>query len=165
MKSTRPYIFAVSGYKHVGKTTLITKLIKKLRSLGYTVATIKHDGHDFIADSEGTDSYKHREAGADLNIVFSAHKMMMIAKPLDIQAMIALAQDHDFIILEGFKTSPYPKIEIIKEDGEASVVDPTTRLALVSDIAMTNEQYISWNDIDKLIEIILESRERQDGIN
>ncbi len=49
-------IVVICGVKNSGKTTLITKLIPKFTSLGYKVATIKHDGHDFDADVEGTDS-------------------------------------------------------------------------------------------------------------
>ena len=46
-------IVVICGVKNSGKTTLITKLIPKFTSLGYKVATIKHDGHDFDADVEG----------------------------------------------------------------------------------------------------------------
>ena len=54
-----PYLFAISGCKHTGKTTLITKLIPILNKKGYKVAVIKHDGHDFEGDVPGTDTYKH----------------------------------------------------------------------------------------------------------
>ena len=39
-------IVVICGVKNSGKTTLITKLIPKFTSLGYKVATIKHDGQD-----------------------------------------------------------------------------------------------------------------------
>ena len=66
-----PYLFAISGYKHTGKTTLITKLIPILNKKGYKVAVIKHDGHDFEGDVPGTDTYKHFQAGAYGTAVFS----------------------------------------------------------------------------------------------
>ena len=64
LKKNTPFIFAISGYKNSGKTTLITKLIPELKQRGYRVAVIKHDGHDFEADVPGTDSYRHQKAGA-----------------------------------------------------------------------------------------------------
>ena len=69
---------AIMGPSGSGKTTLITKLIPKFTSLGYKVATIKHDGHDFDADVEGTDSYKHKQAGAYGTAVFSKNKFMVV---------------------------------------------------------------------------------------
>ena len=69
-------IIVICGVKNSGKTTLITKLIPKFTSLGYKVATIKHDGHDFDADVEGTDSYKHKQAGAYGTAVFSLKKQV-----------------------------------------------------------------------------------------
>ena len=73
-----PIVFAVSGIKNVGKTTLIGKIICYLTQQGYQVGVIKHDGHEFVADHEGTDSYKHKESGANNVIVYSKTKVMMI---------------------------------------------------------------------------------------
>lgn len=48
MKEQR--IFAVSGVKDSGKTTLISRLIPHFKRKGLSVSVIKHDGHDFIPD-------------------------------------------------------------------------------------------------------------------
>lgn len=64
MKNHKQKIIAISGVKNSGKTTLITNLIPLLKEKGIKIATIKHDGHDFDPDVEGTDSYRHRKAGA-----------------------------------------------------------------------------------------------------
>ena len=70
-------LFAISGYKHTGKTTLIDKLIPLLKARGYKVAVIKHDGHDFEGDVPGTDSYKHHQAGAYGSAVFSGKRVLI----------------------------------------------------------------------------------------
>ena len=57
----RPFVFAVSGWKNSGKTTMITRLVPELVRRGYKVAVIKHDGHDFESDVPGTDSYRQSE--------------------------------------------------------------------------------------------------------
>ena len=41
----KPVVFAVSGVKNSGKTTLIEKIIPKLKEHGLKVATINHDHH------------------------------------------------------------------------------------------------------------------------
>ena len=115
MHKRGPKVFAVSGIKNSGKTTLIEKLVKALTARGYRVGVIKHDGHEFKADHEGTDSYRHKQAGAENVIVYSDTKIMMIKdkqKAVDIEALINLQQDMDLVILEGQKHSDFPKIEI-----------------------------------------------------
>ena len=47
------YVFAVSGIKNSGKTTLITRVLPILARHGIRTAVIKHDGHDFEADVPG----------------------------------------------------------------------------------------------------------------
>ena len=73
-------LISISGVKNSGKTTLIDKLLPKLTELGYKVATIKHDGHGFNADVEGTDTYKHMQSGAYGTVVFSKEKFMVVKK-------------------------------------------------------------------------------------
>lgn len=107
----RPFFFAVSGYKNTGKTTLIERLIPVLAQRGYKVAVIKHDGHDFECDVPGTDSYRHREAGACGTAVFSSRRFF-ISREYDgaDEKMIASAfPDADVILIEGLKGSQYPK--------------------------------------------------------
>lgn len=59
----KPMLFAISGVKNSGKTTLITKLIPILTEKGLKVATIKHDGHEFAPDVPGTDTWAHLRPG------------------------------------------------------------------------------------------------------
>ena len=109
-------IFAISGYKNSGKTTLTVKLVKRLTALGYRVATIKHDGHDFEPDVPGTDSYRHREAGAYGCAVFSRNRWMVVKEQpeqemekINEQTLFQMFPEADIILLEGFKHSEWPK--------------------------------------------------------
>jgi molybdopterin-guanine dinucleotide biosynthesis protein B len=107
----KPVIYAISGYKNSGKTTLMTALIAELTRRGYRVASIKHDGHDFDPDVPGTDSYRHRRAGAYGTAVFSQKRFMVTKtweKP-DMNALISAFPEADVLLLEGFKDSSYPK--------------------------------------------------------
>ncbi len=106
-----PFVFAVSGYKNSGKTTLITKLIPELKDRGYRVAVIKHDGHDFESDVPGTDSYRHQKAGAYGTAVFSANRFLITKECRGIteRDLFAAFPEADIILLEGLKNSSYPK--------------------------------------------------------
>lgn len=130
-KGRKQIIFAISGYKNSGKTTLTVKLVKRLTELGYRVATIKHDGHDFEPDVPGTDSYRHREAGAYGCAVFSGNRWMVTKEQpereeqkVDEYTLFQIFPEADIILLEGFKNSGWPKYfcrypEIVPDENEA----------------------------------------------
>lgn len=103
--------YTICGYKNSGKTTLITKLIPILKKKGYRVATIKHDGHDFESDVPGTDTWKHKEAGAYASGIFSGSRFMISkeCEDADIEMLAAFFPEADVILLEGFKNSELPK--------------------------------------------------------
>lgn len=168
-KKNKPVLIAVSGVKNSGKTTLIEKLIPRLSDKGLKVATVKHDGHDFDADVEGTDTFKHRRAGAYGTAIFSKNKFMVIKEQKNTQEeeLISYFSDCDVILLEGFKFSDYPKIEIVRKGNSSeSVCKKETLLGIVSDIEELKEEYrenkdnelkvIDINDIDSISELLVE---------
>lgn len=109
--AVRPVIFAVSGYKNTGKTTLITAIVPILVEKGYQVAVIKHDGHEFESDVPGTDSYQHQKAGAYGTAVFSKSQFLVTKRVPEITAEMLLPffPEADIILIEGLKDSSYPK--------------------------------------------------------
>lgn len=138
-ENKKQFIFAVSGVKNSGKTTLITKLLPELKKYGLQVAVIKHDGHDFEADIPGTDSWKYAQAGADGTCVFSARKYMVIKyAPMPSEKdLIKAFPEADLILLEGFKYSEYPKIEVIRKGNSSkSVCDPKYLLGIATDLSL-----------------------------
>lgn len=136
-ENKKQFILAVSGVKNSGKTTLITKLLPGLKKRGLQVAVIKHDGHDFEADVPGTDSWKYAQAGADGTCVFSAKKYMVVkyAPAPSVEELVGAFPEVDVILLEGFKYSEYPKIEVIRKGNSSeSVCDPKNLLGIVTDL-------------------------------
>jgi len=72
MEAIRPVIIGVIGLKKSGKTTTIEGLIRAAKSRGLKVAGIKYmPNHDEYLDTEGKDTYRHAEAGADIVIGLS----------------------------------------------------------------------------------------------
>ena len=138
----KPVIAAVSGVKNSGKTTFLEKLVSLLKSKGYKVAVIKHDGHEFEPDVEGTDTWKLRKAGAYGTAIFSKGRWMIVKEEpeMDETRLVAMFPEANFILLEGFKYSDYPKFEIVREgNSQNCVCDPKTLLGLVTDTELSVE--------------------------
>lgn len=138
----KPVISAISGVKNSGKTTFLEKLVSLLKSRGYHVAVIKHDGHEFEPDMEGTDTWKLRKAGAYGTAIFSKGRWMVVKEEpeMDETRLAAMFPEADFILLEGFKYSDHPKFEIVRKgNSENFVCDPKTLLGLVTDTELSVE--------------------------
>jgi len=133
-----PVILAVSGVKNSGKTTLIERLLPLLSEKGIRTAVIKHDGHRFTSDTPGTDSFRFFNAGACGSAVFDAEKFTVSRRATVTEAELSVFfPDADLILLEGFKDSVYPTIELVRARvSEKPVCNPSSCIALVSDLAL-----------------------------
>ncbi|MCP3933540.1 MAG: molybdopterin-guanine dinucleotide biosynthesis protein B, partial [Bacteroidetes bacterium] len=66
------------GYHDSGKTTLVSKVVGHLKDMGYRVAVIKSSNDSGVSfDTPGTDTFKHRQAGAD-SVLFVAPDQMVL---------------------------------------------------------------------------------------
>ena len=70
---------ALSG---TGKTTFLEKLVAELKDRGLHVGVYKHDGHDFEIDRPGKDSWRMTQAGADVTLLSSASKAVIMENSL-----------------------------------------------------------------------------------
>ncbi|MEK3882038.1 molybdopterin-guanine dinucleotide biosynthesis protein B [Paenibacillus sp. PL2-23] len=122
------------GYKNTGKTTWVCRMTELFKQAGYGVGTIKHDAHEFQMDTPGTDTWQHQAAGADMTAITSASRTaMLIHKPQPLDALIdAMADSVDVILVEGFKTAPYPKLVCAREASQLSLLETAAHpLALI----------------------------------
>ena len=109
-------IIGIAGWKNSGKTTLTERLVAELVGRGWRVSTIKHAHHDADIDHEGTDSFRHRQAGATEVLLASGrrwalmHELRGQAEPSQAE-LIAQLSPCDLVIVEGFKAGDHPKIE------------------------------------------------------
>ncbi|MDO8141997.1 MAG: molybdopterin-guanine dinucleotide biosynthesis protein B [Candidatus Brocadiales bacterium] len=132
-------VISIVGRSNSGKTTLIVKLVKELKSRGYKVATIKHSHHHFELDTEGKDSWLHTQAGADAVVVTSQNMtgiMRQSSKELPLTEIINVyLQDMDIIVVEGYKTETIPKIEVFRSEISTELVcrDDKYLIAVVGD--------------------------------
>lgn len=118
-------IFGITGWKNSGKTGLVERLVAAFAAEGLRVATIKHAHHSFDIDHPGTDSFRHRAAGAREVVIASDQRVAQI-RELDgapapgLTELVARLAPADLVLVEGFKTAPHPKIECHR----ATVTDP-----------------------------------------
>jgi len=110
-------LIGFAGWSGSGKTTLVTSVLPVLIARGWRVSTIKHAHHGFDLDQEGKDSWRHRAAGASEVLIASEtrwaimHELRGAPEP-ELEALLAHLSPVDLVIVEGFKRSPYPKIEV-----------------------------------------------------
>lgn len=156
----RQKIVAICGAKNSGKTTLLLKIVEELTGRGFKVAAIKHDGHDFACDVEGTDSYRLKAAGAYGTAVFSDFRIFLhkTGSGEKDEELIRMFPEADIIFLEGMKESVYPKVEVIREGvSSVPISNPTGRFLIVTDRnrAEYGEETAGFEEIDRIVEKIL----------
>ena len=151
-------VIAVSGVKNSGKTTLIEKLIPALNARGVKTVVLKHDGHSFAADREGTDTCRFLAAGAMGAAIFDGEKYQAVKfASVSEKDLIALYPEAELILLEGFKWTDYPKLELVRRGvSESPVCDPKTLLALVTDTNCTvpGVPVFGFEDVDALADLL-----------
>ncbi len=111
-------IISVVGKSGSGKTTFLEKLIARLKEKGYSVGTVKHDVHGFDIDKPGKDTWRHKQAGADMVLISSPEKLALIKDVNRDHRLDELRQhyidDVDIVLTEGYKSGDKPKIEVFR---------------------------------------------------
>ena len=114
---------AVVGRHNSGKTTLIERLIAELVGRGLDVGSIKHHSHrGFDIDSPGKDSYRHRAAGASETVIAApgqVARIKTVEDEVECSELVRSMPNHDIIVVEGYRKSGLPTIEIMRSGNEA----------------------------------------------
>ena len=160
-------VIGIVGWKNSGKTTLAAALIRELSSRGLTVNSIKHAHHMVDVDQPGTDSYKHRDAGAREVILAGGqrfaimHELRGAAEPT-LDELLARLSPCDWVVVEGFKTHTHAKIEVHRREGSRSplfIEDPSI-VAVASDYAAEfSGPVFDINDIPAIADFILNRKQ------
>lgn len=136
-------LYGVTGWKNNGKTGLMERLVAEFCARGLTVSTLKHAHHATDVDQPGTDSFRHRAAGAAEVVLASPNRVAIMqelrgAEEPSLTELLARMRPVDLILIEGFKRELHPKIEAHRaEVGKPLIApdDPTIR-AVASDVAL-----------------------------
>jgi len=160
-------VFGFAGFSGAGKTTLIEQLIPRFAMAGLSISLIKHAHHGFDLDQSGKDSYRLREAGAREIFMVSNQRWVLMhelrgeAEP-SLEEQLAHMSPCDLVLVEGFKTTPIPKLEVHRSANNKPLIypDQPNVVALASDIRM--EAGLPWfhlDDIDAIAEFIMQHQE------
>lgn len=108
-------LIGIVGLKDGGKTTLVERLVRHLADRGLSVSTLKRSHHALDLDTPGTDSHRHRLAGARQVLLASDSRLALMeetarAEPLD--ALVARLAPCDIVIAEGWKHGTHRRIEV-----------------------------------------------------
>jgi len=100
------FIVSLIGLKKSGKTTCVEALVSDFKDRGMKVGTVKSMVHSkFTIDTEGKDTWRHQNAGADFVISLSEGELAYIEKRENratLEEILPLIQeDTDILICEG----------------------------------------------------------------
>jgi molybdopterin-guanine dinucleotide biosynthesis protein B len=113
-------VFAIVGHSGMGKTTLLEKLIPELRDRGIKVSLIKHSHKQIDIDMPGKDSFRLREAGCLEVLVIGKGRWALMHELRDqdepsLEFLLGRMHACDLVLIEGFKTGEFPKLEVWRE--------------------------------------------------
>lgn len=153
-----PLILQIAGYSNSGKTTVAEELVRKFAEKGFKVGVIKHDVHGFEMDQPGKDTYRYRQAGGmKVGILGPGKGAILIEREVTLEEVFAFYEDMDLILVEGFKTRPFPRIEVVRgEIYQKPFSPPETLVAVVSDLTLEVDcPVFGFGEMEELFQYLL----------
>ncbi|WP_171122651.1 MULTISPECIES: molybdopterin-guanine dinucleotide biosynthesis protein B [unclassified Ruegeria] len=157
-------VYGVTGWKNAGKTGLMERLVAEISGRGFSVSTVKHAHHSVDVDQKGTDSYRHRTAGANEVLLASGQRIAIMqelrgAPEPSLKSLLARLTPVDLVLIEGFKREAHPKIEAFRaEPGNSLLAEENDTIrAVASDTLMDlNVPVFDLNDTKAIADFILQ---------
>lgn len=150
-------VFGITGWKNSGKTTLTERLVAALTARGWRVSTVKHAHHAFDIDQQGTDSFRHRQAGAGEVAIVSGkrwalmHELRGEEEPA-LETILSRLSPCDIVLVEGYKREHHLKIEARRREAKNAAplsADDPHIVAIAADHAVAGET-VPVFDIDDI---------------
>jgi molybdopterin-guanine dinucleotide biosynthesis protein B len=119
-------VICIVGKSKQDKSELMEGLIKELKSMGMRVGALKYHKHgDFEMDTEGKDTWKYAEAGADTVAISSSMKFAVIRKVKEEMGIDNICNtyfsDSDIVLADGFTLSDKPRIILADTEKDIEV--------------------------------------------
>jgi molybdopterin-guanine dinucleotide biosynthesis protein MobB len=152
-----PAVLLVTGAHESGKTTVAVQLIEALVKEGLRVGSLKHTDHEYETDMEGKDSQRHKAAGAEPAVLVAGRRSAVHRRwessasdpsagavgARETPPLLAFLEgeyglrDCDVVIVEGYRSEVYPKIEVCRSaTGRAPLCEADSSVvAVVTDRA------------------------------
>ncbi len=157
-------VYGVTGWKNAGKTGLMERLVAEITKRGYSVSTLKRAHHGVDVDQKGTDSYRHREAGASEVLLASGQRVAIMqelrgAPEPSLQSLLERLRPVDLILIEGFKREAHPKIEAFRAEAGTPLIaeENETIRAVASDTPLElSIPVLDLNDTTAIADFVLQ---------
>jgi len=159
MSRNRPLpVLGFAAYSGTGKTTLLLAVVSILKDRGYRVGIIKHAHHRFDTDQPGKDSYELRKAGATQTLVGSRRRWALVTETAGdreprLAELIARLDPSllDLVLVEGFKSERFPKIEVYRPARGAPMLHrhDDSIVAVASDAPGPAEAWLPQLDLNR----------------
>ncbi|NQY22016.1 MAG: molybdopterin-guanine dinucleotide biosynthesis protein B [Campylobacteraceae bacterium] len=121
---------AFTGPSNSGKTTLIVRISNILQDRGFKVCIVKHDPKDKARfDKPGKDSDKFSQTGANVAVVSPSRTTMFKQTASTIEELVEMFGNFDYLLVEGLKTLPLPRIAIFRNKLEDRYFEVTDVIA------------------------------------
>ena len=123
------------------KSELVRRLVVELTGRGLRVSTIKRVSDALDLERPGSGTWKHRAAGAEEVMIASASRFALLREmPKDTQepdlgTLLARMAPVDIVLLDGFRRSRSPKVEVIPSGQSLAQLAPNDPMVL----AVTSE--------------------------
>jgi molybdopterin-guanine dinucleotide biosynthesis adapter protein len=102
------------------KSELVRRLVVELTRRGLRVSTIKRVADAVDLERQGSGTWKHRAAGAEEVMIASASRFALLREmpkdtdEPDVASLLARMAPVDVVLLDGFRRSDYPKVEVVR---------------------------------------------------
>lgn len=121
---------AFTGPSDSGKTTLILKVATLLKK-EFSLAIVKNDPSDKAHfDVEGKDSWKFSQTGAEVVVTSPTRTTLFSKQHKDLDQIIALLGDFDYLLVEGLKTLPLPRLAVFRNKLDESYFECSDAIAI-----------------------------------
>lgn len=119
-----PLISVVAEKRKTGKTTVVTRLVRGLERVGFSVGVVKSDKHGFHMDYEGTDTDLAMKAGATAVAIAGPTETAIRIRTEKQSNLYDLVQQLpvDIAILETRSQGIFPIVEVIREGYTESLI-------------------------------------------
>lgn len=161
----KPYIVKfISSHSGIGKTSVASHIVSKLKSRGYVICVVKHCVHG--VDIEDKDTHRYIASGADIVIASSKslgivyHRVWLDSLDKILDLVFA-----PIIVAEGFRGSKLGDTVVVAEnlyEAQYTECESNVIAYVVKDIDIDRNPedmsipVLSFSDLDRLVDIVEE---------
>ncbi len=154
------------------KSELVRRLVVELVGRGLTVSTIKRVSDAVDLERQGSGTWKHRAAGAAEVMIASASRFALLrempseTKEPEVNDLLARMAPVDIVLLDGFRRSNYPKMEVVPAGQDRALLAPADPMVLTvtSDLSVTADvPVLALSNIGALADFVLANARAPSG--